>query len=101
MAESNEEQPDVVVGIRLIPLLVPGVEGAGELAHMEAFSEGPAVLICTLSDAFERLLAALPVPGRIPWNNPTSAAATPPTTMRMARRKRSNFGMDLDLGCIV
>jgi hypothetical protein len=66
MAESNEEQPDVVVGMILIPLLVPGVEGTEELAHMEAFSEGPAVLIRTLSDPLDRLLAALPVPGRIP-----------------------------------
>jgi hypothetical protein len=53
MAESKEEHPDVVVGMRLIPLLVPGVEGAGELAHMEAFSKDPAVLIRTLSDELD------------------------------------------------
>src|SRR3989442_11061034 len=100
MAELNEEHPDVVVGMRLIPLLVPDVEGVEELAHMEAFSEGPAVLISTLSDELDRVLAAPPVPGRFPWNNPISAAATPPATMRMARRKRSNFGMDPDLGFI-
>ncbi len=98
MAELKEEHPDVVERVRLIPPLVPGVEGVEEPAHMEALSEGPAVLTISLSDELDSALAAPCVPGRIPWNNPISAAATPAATMRTARRKRRNFGMDLDLG---
>lgn len=97
MAELKEEHPEVVERVRLIPPIVPGVEGVEELAHMEALSEGPAVLTISLSDELDSALAAPRVPGRFPSNNPISAAATPAATMRKVRRIRSNFGIDLDL----
>src|SRR5271157_5921376 len=98
MAELKEEHPDVVERVRLIPSLVPGVEGVEVLAHMEAVSAGPEVLTVSLADEIDRELESLPVPGRCHWNNPIRAVTTPAATMMPARRMRSNFGIDLDLG---
>jgi len=93
-----DEHPDAAKSVRPMPPLVPEVVGVEDFTHMEAVSAGPEVLTVSLADEIDRVLESLPVPGRCHWNNPIRAATTPAATMMPARRIRSNFGIDLDVG---